>query len=85
MLDLKLDLYLTNIMPYQPQFTISAPLLSLVEEIAVFGVKVHDARLVAVMRCSGITNLLTLNESDFRRYIGEGLSVMTPESYVGQQ
>ena len=55
----------------------------LVDELGVSGVKVHDTRLVAVMRCCGITKLLTLNESDFRRYIGEGITVMTPETYVG--
>ncbi len=32
------------------------------------GAKVHDARLVAVMRTYGIRHLLTFNETDFRRY-----------------
>jgi predicted nucleic acid-binding protein len=40
----------------------------LVEELFVTGVQVHDARLVAVMRDSGIECILTLNPHDFRRY-----------------
>jgi predicted nucleic acid-binding protein len=32
------------------------------------GVKVHDARLVALMRVYGIRHILTLNDADFRRY-----------------
>jgi hypothetical protein len=57
----------------------------LVDELGVSGVSVHDTRLMAVMRCSGITKLLTLNESDFRCYVGEGFTVMTPETHVGDQ
>jgi predicted nucleic acid-binding protein len=52
----------------------------LVEELGVSGVKVHDARLVAVMKSRGIGSLLTLNESDFRRYAGEGIGIHTPEA-----
>lgn len=37
---------------------------------AVQGRQVHDARLVAVMRVHGITNILTFNGADFRRYPG---------------
>jgi predicted nucleic acid-binding protein len=36
----------------------------------VSGVQVHDARIVAAMRVNGITDLLTLNVADFRRYPG---------------
>ena len=32
------------------------------------GVQVHDARLAANMRVHGISNLLTLNGADFRRF-----------------
>lgn len=32
------------------------------------GVQVHDARLAAVMLVHGISNILTLNPDDFRRY-----------------
>ena len=35
---------------------------------SVSGVQVHEARLVATMRVIGISNLLTLNVQDFRRY-----------------
>jgi predicted nucleic acid-binding protein len=53
----------------------------LVDELGVSGVKVHDARLIAVMKSRGIGTLLTLNENDFRRYAGEGIAVKSPESY----
>jgi predicted nucleic acid-binding protein len=32
------------------------------------GKQVHDARLVAVMRAHGVTNLLTFNTDDFKAY-----------------
>ncbi|MBV9469100.1 MAG: type II toxin-antitoxin system VapC family toxin [Abitibacteriaceae bacterium] len=35
---------------------------------SVSGVQVHDARLVAAMNVHGITQILTLNDSDFTRY-----------------
>lgn len=41
------------------------------------GVSVHDARLVSVMLAHGVTDVLTLNERDFRRYAG--ISVLTPD------
>ena len=53
----------------------------LVVAYRVSGVKVHDARLVAVLRAYRIRHLLTLNEADFRRY--EEVIVVTPESLVG--
>ena len=34
----------------------------------VFGVQVHDARLVAAMRVHGVSRILTFNEKDFARY-----------------
>ena len=54
----------------------------LVDELGVSGVKVHDARLVAVMRSAGIDSMLTLNAADFRRYIGVGIQVVTPDQFV---
>ena len=30
----------------------------------------HDARLVATMLVHGVTDLLTLNDRDFSRYVG---------------
>ena len=41
---------------------------NLVSQYEVIGKKTHDARLVAAMLRHGITHLLTLNPSDFRRY-----------------
>lgn len=54
----------------------------MVESLGVSGVKVHDARLVAVMLRSGIKRILTLNDGDFRRYVGEGVVVVTPEGVL---
>jgi hypothetical protein len=54
----------------------------IVDELGISGVSVHDARLVSVMLRIGVANLLTLNERDFRRYIGEGISVVTPQTYL---
>ena len=41
---------------------------TLVDQYAVSGKQVHDTRLVAVMLVHGVTNILTLNGSDFRRF-----------------
>jgi predicted nucleic acid-binding protein len=46
----------------------------------VVGKQVHDARLVAIMRCWQIDSVLTLNDRDFRRYADEGITVVTPSS-----
>lgn len=35
---------------------------------AVQGVVIHDARLVAVMKVHGISNILTFNKDDFKRF-----------------
>jgi predicted nucleic acid-binding protein len=42
----------------------------LVTTVGVSGVKVHDARLVAVALVHGLTHLLTFNTVDFTRYPG---------------
>jgi predicted nucleic acid-binding protein len=44
----------------------------------VSGRQVHDARLVAVMLVHGVTHLLTLNTSDFKRY--RGIVVVHPRN-----
>jgi hypothetical protein len=49
----------------------------------VLGVKVHDARLVSVMLAAGIAAVITLNESDFRRF--SEVSVVTPADILAQQ
>ena len=43
---------------------------ALVSKHKVIGVGVHDARLVAAMMVHGVTNILTSNVGDFRRYPG---------------
>ena len=42
----------------------------LAEQCAVAGKQVHDARLAAWMRVHGISEILTFNVDDFRRYPG---------------
>ncbi len=42
--------------------------IELVSRHAVQGKQVHDARLIAVMKVHGLTNLLTFNTADFGRY-----------------
>jgi predicted nucleic acid-binding protein len=42
--------------------------LDLVEKHQVQGVQVHDAHLIALMQSHGISNILTLNGTDFRRF-----------------
>jgi len=41
---------------------------ALVDHYAVCGKQVHDTRLVAVMLVHGVTHLLTLYGTDFRRF-----------------
>jgi predicted nucleic acid-binding protein len=45
----------------------------LVSTQGVSGVKVHDARLVAIMNVHGVRRLLTFNTADFARYDIEGI------------
>lgn len=42
----------------------------LVSAAGVSGVKVHDARLAAVMLANGLTHVLTFNAGDFKRFTG---------------
>jgi len=49
----------------------------LVVDHAVMGIKVHDARLVAVMGTSDIQRIVTFNASDFSRF--SGIEVIHPE------
>jgi len=52
----------------------------LVIQYKVQSVQVHDTRLVASMDASGITQLLTLNPVDFRRFAH--ILIHTPESLL---
>ena len=52
----------------------------LVQYFQITGKQAHDARLVAVMQGHGITQLLTLNASDFERY--RGITILTPAEVV---
>jgi predicted nucleic acid-binding protein len=50
----------------------------LVVDHGVSGVKVHDARLVAMMKTHGVHRILTFNTADFKRY--PGIEVIHPAS-----
>jgi predicted nucleic acid-binding protein len=50
----------------------------LVVEYGVMGAKVHDARLVAIMKVHGLDQILTFNGQDFGRY--EGVMAVHPET-----
>lgn len=52
----------------------------LVVQHNVSGVKVHDARLVAVMKTNAITHILTFNDADFARYASEGIVPVNPKN-----
>jgi predicted nucleic acid-binding protein len=49
----------------------------LVSAAGVSGVKVHDARLAAVMLAHGLTHVLTFNADDFKRF--PGITVVLPQ------
>jgi predicted nucleic acid-binding protein len=44
---------------------------------SIMGVQVHDTRLVALMTVYGVTNLLTFNVADFRRF--QGITALHPK------
>ncbi len=49
----------------------------LIVDHAIMGIKVHDARLVAVMGTSDIQRIVTFNVSDFSRF--SGIEVIHPK------
>lgn len=52
---------------------------AIVVDKSVKGVKVHDARLAALMHVSGVTHILSLNTGDFLRYDGVTALSLTDE------
>jgi predicted nucleic acid-binding protein len=50
----------------------------LVAAAGVSGVKVHDARLAAVMIVNGLTHVLTFNTDDFKRF--HGINAVDPQN-----
>jgi predicted nucleic acid-binding protein len=48
--------------------TVYAAWRSLVRDLRISGVQVHDARLAALMQVHGLTQILTLNSADFVRF-----------------
>ena len=65
--------------------TIFQEWLRLVETYSVSGVNAHDARLVAAMKIHGLTHLLTFNSTDFKRYHGVEITVVTPAEILHAQ
>jgi predicted nucleic acid-binding protein len=54
----------------------------LVAENQVHGVKVHDARLAALMLSHSVTHIITANTSDFSRY--KGIVAESPSDVLAQ-
>lgn len=54
--------------------------LDLVTTSKVMGKRTHDARIVAVMLTHGITNLLTLNPSDFA--VTSNITIVRPQELI---
>ncbi len=52
----------------------------MVVALAISGIQVHDARMLAAMRVHGIPNLLTLNTKDFLRF--SGIAVFSPDDML---
>jgi predicted nucleic acid-binding protein len=55
----------------------------LIVNYRVQGAQVHDARIAALMRASGIPRILTLNIRDFARF--SGITPVTPEELATMQ
>ena len=55
---------------------------TLMEMHGIKGVQVHDARTVALMLTHSLTELRTLNKTDFTRYESEGIKPITPVEFV---
>lgn len=54
--------------------------LRLVTTYTVVGVNAHDARLVAAMKVYSIQNLITFNDSDFKRFADKEITIVSPLS-----
>ena len=52
----------------------------LVAELKISGVKVHDARLAAIIVCAKLDGIVTLNPGDFRRF--SEIAVVEPSMVV---
>lgn len=52
----------------------------LVIQHGVKGVRVHDARIVAAMKVHGISDLITFDDRDFKRY--QDIKVMSPAQVI---
>jgi len=54
---------------------VTKKLLELTEKVSVSGKQIHDANIAATMLVNGITELLTHNVSDFKRFT-PGLTII---------
>jgi len=70
------------IFPLLPEVPAIFPLWrNLVDTFGVIGRQVYDARIVAVMQAHGVTHVLTMNPTHFRRFAG--ITVVEPQDVVG--
>jgi predicted nucleic acid-binding protein len=54
----------------------------LVAAHSITGIQVHDARIAAAMNAYGISQILTFNGNDFKRF--SGITVVDPKSVIPQ-
>jgi hypothetical protein len=71
---------LSPVLPESP--AIHSEWKRIVETYGVSGAAVHDARIVAQMLVAGVTNIITLNFGDFRRYSSAGIVAETPDEII---
>ena len=71
---------LLTILPEPPE--ILAEWRLLVAKYCVRGKKAHDARIAAAMVAHGIENIVTFNDSDFRRYTE--FNTLTPSAAISE-
>ena len=70
------------IFPLLPEVPAIFPLgRNLVDTYSVVGRQVYDARIVAVMQAHGVTHLLTMNPTHFRRFAG--ITIVEPKDVPG--
>ena len=77
--DFWLDYWLRTFFLLEDRSEIRVEWRVLVRTLAIRGGKSHDARLVAAMQAHNITELLTFNIQDFKRF--PNITIMDPHSF----
>lgn len=78
--DKAIDLWLELFLIFRDERGIFSRWRELVRQYEVKGKCAHDARIVAAMQRHSLTQLLTFNSSDFRRF--PGIELLDPNSLV---